>query len=315
MSEADRGQPNAGAVWRWVRRLGLALAAALLALWLAAGFYTVEPNEQGVVLRFGRFQSIARPGIHYALPWPIDRVYTPSITDVKRIEVGFKTLGKLSSEPRRSDVLTGDENILKVMMVVQYKIDDPVEYLLAVEDPDWLVERAVESAMSARIASLGVDDALTTAKATIQIEAIATAQKWLNSYNAGIVLLGGNLQEVVPPVPVGDAFKEVTDAKKDADRAKDEARGYTNTVVPEARGKARRIVKQAEGYYSSRVNRAQGEAARFLSLLEEYRKAKQITRTRLFLDAVQDVFSQAETLILDTDDQAGPTKLTIVEER
>lgn len=179
----------------------VALLAALFA-WVTSGIYTVAPSERAVVTRFGRLAAKKdRPGIHYALPWPIDRVYTPETTDVKRIEVGFKNLGQLFSEPRRSDALTGDENILKIMMVVQYKIRDVERYLFRVEEPPWLVERAVETAMNLRVASLPVDDVLTDAKARIEIDTIAIAQGWLDAYQAGIVLLRGNLQTSHPRCP------------------------------------------------------------------------------------------------------------------
>ena len=310
-TDTDRPISHAGLLRR--RNVVLALVALGVLAWLASGFFTVATNEKGVVVRFGTFNRVDNPGIHYALPWPIDRVYTPKTTDVKRIQVGFTTLGKLSSEPRRSDTLTGDENILKVMMVVQYKIKDPVTYLFGADEPNWLVERTVECATNQQIASLGVDEVLTTAKAQIQIDAIATAQAWLDRYDSGIALLGGNLQQVVPPVPVNDAFKEVTDAKKDSERVKDEARGYVNRIVPQARGEAQRIVSRAEGFYASRVNRARGDASRFESVLAEYRKAKDVTRTRLFVETMQEVFAQAKAVVLNTDSTTGPTRITIVD--
>ena len=309
-NDTDKSSARQG-FQRWPSLVSALLGVGLL-VWLGSGFFTVATNEKGVVVRFGSFRRVDNPGIHYAWPWPIDRVYTPRTTEVKRLEVGFKMLGKLSSEPRRSDTLTGDENILKVMMVVQYKIKDPVTYLFEAEQADWLVERAVECAVNQQIASQGVDDVLTTAKARIQIEGIATAQAWLDEYKSGIALLGGNLQQVVPPVPVNAAFKEVTDAKKDSDRAKDEARGYANRIIPQARGEARQIVSRAEGFYASRVNRARGKASRFESVLAEYRKAKQITRTRLFVEAMQEVFSRAKAVVLETHREGVPTKITIV---
>ncbi len=307
----DRAARREGLLRR--RHVVVTLVALGTLAWLASGFFTVATNERGVVVRFGEFDRVDNPGIHYALPWPIERVYTPGTTDVKRIEVGFKTRGKLSSDPRRSDTLSGDENILKVMMIAQYKIRAPVAYLFEAEEPDWLVERAVECAVNQQIASLAVDDVLTTAKSQIQVEAIAAAQAWLDQYDSGITLLGGSLQQVVPPVPVMDAFKEVTDAKKDSDRAKDEARGYANRVIPQARGEAQRIVSRAEGSNASRVNQARGEASRFESILAEYRKATAITRTRLFVETMQQVFAQAKTVVLDTNTATGATRVVIVD--
>ncbi len=314
MTTGSTNSPTAGPRWFRRRNVIATLLGLGAVLWMASGLFTVGTNEKGVVLRFGKVRRVDNPGIHYALPWPIERAYTTRTTEVKRIEVGFKTLGELSSEARRSDTLTGDENILKVMMVVQYKIDAPVTYLFGADGPDWLVERAVESSVNRLIGSMGVDEVLTTAKARIQLEAVQQAQVWLNGYGAGINLLGGNLQQVVPPVPVNDAFKEVTDAKKDSERAKDEAREFANRIVPQARGEAQRIVSRAEGFYASRVNRAQGEASRFSSVLAAYRKAKDVTRTRLFVETMQEVFGQAKTIVLDADRDGGPRKITIVGE-
>lgn len=292
----------------------LVLAGVAAVLWLASGIYTVAPNQRAVVTRFGRFhEKKERPGMHYALPWPIDRVYTPETTDVRRIEVGFASRGKLFSEPRRSDALTGDENILKIMMVVQYKIRDVQPYLFSVEEPHWFVERAVEAAMNMRVASLPVDDVLTTAKTEIQIDAIRIAQQWLDQYDTGLVLLGGNLQKVSPPVPVLAAFNEVTDAKKDAERKIDQAREYEGQVIPQARGQAQETISRAQGDYANRVNRAQGQAARFLSVLQEYRQARQVTRTRLYVEAMERILSQMRLVVLDPEKGEARSRITIVE--
>ena len=309
--------PRVGKRW-WHRARGLlttACALAVLIVWPLFGFYTVATDEQGVVTRFGKLvHKGVKPGLHYALPWPIDRVYTPRTTAVKLINVGFTVLGEKSSERRRSDTLTGDENILKIMMVVQYKIRDVQRFLFDTENPRWLVERAVESAVIQRVGSLPVDDVLTTAKNEIQIEAIALAQQWLDGYGAGIVLLGGNLQVVTPPVPVIAAFNEATDAKKDAERIVDQAREYEGRIIPQARGQAQEIISRAQGYQAERVNRAKGEAGRFLSVLKEYRQAKQITRTRLYVEAMERILSQAKLVILDAREGQAPAKITIVED-
>ncbi len=301
-------------LWVRGRRAPALILLLVLLCWLASGIYTVAPNQRAVVTRFGHLHAKkARPGMHYALPWPIDKVYAPETTEVKRIEVGFKHRGKLFSEPRRSDALTGDENILKIMMVVQYKIRDVERYLFATEEPRWLVERAVEVALNRRVGSQAVDDVLTTAKDEIQIDAVRTAQRWLDDYGAGVVLLGANLQVVSPPVPVLDAFKDVTDAKKDAERMADEAREYEGKIVPQARGDAQQIVSKAEGAYADRVKRAEGEAERFRSVLAEYRQAADITRTRLYVEAMEDILSRMKVIIVDRQAEQGSSKITIVE--
>ncbi|UCH84215.1 MAG: FtsH protease activity modulator HflK, partial [Candidatus Latescibacterota bacterium] len=240
------------------RRAILLGIAVVLVVWLATGFYTVDSNERGVTTRFGGVFAHTGPGIHYALPVPIDRVYTPATTEVRRIEVGFRSGGELWTEPRRSDMLTGDQNILKVMMAVQYKIKNPDKYLFQTSEPGLLIERAVESAMSSYIASLNVDDVLTTAKAEIEIQTVKKAQTLLDGYGAGITLLTGNLQVVSPPVPVIEAFNDVARAKKDSERAVEDARVYANEVIPQARGDAQTIINKALGDADMRVNRARG---------------------------------------------------------
>ncbi|MFH0981025.1 MAG: FtsH protease activity modulator HflK [Planctomycetota bacterium] len=299
------------------RRLGRmlpALAGAVVLVWLASGFYTVGTDERGVVLRFGRVHDKGiESGLHYTWPRPIERAYTPRISDVKSLEVGFATLGQKSSEARRSDTLTGDENILKIMMVVQYQIRDPVAYLFRAEEPHWLVERTVESAMIRLVASLSVDDVLTTAKDEIQVKAIALAQGWLDAYQAGITLLGGNLQVVDPPVPVSPAFKEVASAKKDAERMLDEAREYEGRILPEARGQAQRLLSEAQARATERINRARGDTDWFLSLLAEYRQAKAVTRTRLYVETMERVLAKMKVVILDRREGPGASKITIVD--
>jgi len=296
----------------WRRRMPAAVAAVLLIAWLASGFYTISPSETGVVTRFGGVRETVPPGIHYALPWPIDRVYRPATAEVKRIEVGVRCLGKLLSEPRRSDMLTGDENILKIMMVVQYKIREPKAFLFLAEEPHWLVERTVESAMNEYVARLSVDDVLTTAKSEMQVETIQRAQAMLDAYQAGVVLLGGNLQEVAPPLPVVEAFKEVASAKKDSERLLDEAREYESRVLPKVTGDAEQIVSQAEGYRAKRIDSAQGEAARFLSLLAEYSNAKEVTRMRLFIEAVERVMANARLVVLGAG-QDNRSRINVIE--
>jgi membrane protease subunit HflK len=297
------------------RRLAvLAVFSAAVLLWLLSGFYTVSPDELGVVTRFGRLRdSRIMPGLHYAWPRPIERVYTPRTTGVKQLQVGFTTLGLPSPERRSSDTLTGDENILKIMMVVQYKVLDPMAYLFKTEDAHGLVERAVQFAVSRQVAALPVDDVLTTAKDEIQVRAIALAQGLLDAYEAGIVLLGGSLQVVDPPVPVLAAFKEVASAKKDSERLLDEAREYESKVLPEARGQADRIISDARGFHADRVGRARGDAGRFLSILTEYRRARDVTRTRLYVETMERVFAKMNVIVLDRADGPGASKVTIVD--
>jgi membrane protease subunit HflK len=283
-----------------------------LAAWFLAGLYSVGSNERGVVLRFGRISARSGPGLHWTMPWPVDRVYHPRATAVQRIEVGFRFLGRLvdtEADARRSDMLTGDENILKLMMVVQYKLRDPADYLFRAEQPEFLIERAVEAALSSSVSFRRVDDLLTGSKAEVQIEAIEDAQRLLDLYGAGVVLLGGNLQMVSPPAPVIAAFNDVTAAKKDAERQVEDARLYANQIVPGARGEAAQLVSGARGQADLRVNQARGEADRFQSLLAEYRRDPPVTRRRLYLETMERVLSRAEVVVVN-----DASRVTILDE-
>jgi membrane protease subunit HflK len=312
MTTTPAKSPSSRRPSHWGRRARGPLVGVVGLAWLASGFYTISPSESGVATRFGAVHETVPPGMHYALPWPIDRVHRPATAEVKRIEVGVRCLGNLPSEPRRTDMLTGDENILKIMMVVQYKIRDPKEFLFAAEEPHWLVERTVESAMNEYIAHLSVDDVLTTAKSEMQVETIKRAQAMLDAYRAGVVLLGGNLQDVSPPAPVVEAFKEVASAKKDSERLLDEAREYESRVLPKVAGDAEQMISQAEGYRARRMESARGEAARFASMLKEYSNAKQMTRVRLFMEMVERVMGNAKLVILG-EDRGGRSKINVVE--
>lgn len=315
MSPLPDHMPIAGAtaVSSRVRRLALRLfAAAVLAAWLASGLHTVGPNETGVVTRFGRLQAKCSPGIHYLTPWPIDRLVAVGVGDVRRMEVGFHNSSGYPDDQQPWDVLTGDENILHLTMVVQYKIRHADEYLFHIEMPERLVERAVESTMNACVARLPVDEVLTTAKQRMQVEIIAEAQRLLDACGGGIVLLSGNLQEVTPPASVVQAFKEVASAMKDAERDAEEAREYAGRTVLRADGDAQSRIARAHGYRARRVDMARGDAARFISLLADYRGAENVTRTRLFVDSMERILRRSQVVILgDHDPTAG--NITIVD--
>lgn len=285
----------------------------LVAAWLASGFYTIEPSQRGVVTRFGRLVADnVQPGLHYNLPWPIGKVHKPRTTEVRRMEVGYTMLGRKFSEPRRSDMVTGDENILKIMMVVQYRVaTPPARYVFGAQEPDWLVERAVEAALSAETASRRVDDILTTAKSDIQRGAIERAQKLLDAYGAGLTLIDANLQEVKPPTPVSDAFVDVNSAKKDAEQLIERARELAARTIAAAESDASRRIEAARGRYAERVSRAQGDARRFLSLLPEFRGAADLTATRLYWEAMERILARARIVVLAPPRPDQPTEVTI----
>ena len=290
-----------------VAAVGVALAG-----WAASGVYTVSPNETGVITRFGSLHAKTSPGMHYRLPWPVERTDVIGTTDIRRVEVGFHNLTNLPDDQRPWDVLTGDENILHLTMVVQYKVRRAEEYLFRTEAPGRLVERVVEAAMNECVARLPVDEVLTTAKQQVQVEVIEAAQRLLDAGGAGVVLLGGNLQEVAPPASVIQAFKEVASAKKDAERAAEEAREYAEKTVKKSAGDAQTMIAKAEGYRARRVDTARGDAARFVSLLADYRGAESVTRTRLFVEAMERILMRAKVVILGDSDRTAGSRITIV---
>ena len=266
---------------------------------LSTGVITVSSSERALVSAFGRVVGETGPGLGIAPPWPIGDVRRAQVTEVRRLEVGFRSRGELFTEARRSDMLTGDENILKVMMVVQYRVTDVRAFVLAADEPDWLVERAVEAALTARVAGLRVDDVLTTGKAEIEIRTVEMAQRTLDDYGIGVRLLGGNLQTASPPVPVLEAFNDVTRAKKDQERVVEDARSYANEILPQARAEANERVMQARSLADARVSQARGEARRFLDLRADFERAPELTRRRLYIEMLERVLDGAEIVVVE----------------
>lgn len=286
-------------------------------IWLLTGIYIVNPDEQGVVLRFGKYDRTVEPGPHYALPAPIETVYKPQVTQVLRSEVGFRSVGQsttfqqgqVRTIPEEASMLTGDENIVNVQFSVQYKIGDPVQYLFNVNAPAALVRTAAEAAMREVIGNSEIDSAITDGKLKIQNEATHLLQEILNRYGAGIKVIAVQLQDVHPPKEVIDAFKDVASAREDKSRIINQAEAYRNELLPKARGQAAALRNAAQAYSATRVRTAEGEAARFDALRQEYEKAPQVTRQRLYYEAMEDILSNSsEKVLLDrtTADKALP---------
>lgn len=288
---------------------GLALVAAVgVILWLLTGIYIVNPDEQGVVLRFGLYNRTEGPGPHYAWPAPIETVYKPQVTQVLRSEVGFRSVGQsatfkqgqVRTIPEEASMLTGDENIVNVQFSVQYKISDAVAYLFNVSAPTALVRNAAEAAMREVIGNSLIDSAITDGKLKIQSEATQLLQAILDRYGSGIQVLAVQLQDVHPPHEVIDAFKDVASAREDKSRIINEAEAYRNELLPRARGQAAAVRNEAEAYSATRVRNAEGAAARFDALRVEYEKAPKVTEQRLYYEAVEDILSRSgEKVLLD----------------
>ncbi|NLV97159.1 MAG: FtsH protease activity modulator HflK [Desulfovibrionales bacterium] len=275
---------------------------AALVIWLASGIYIVEPDEVGVIKRFGAYHRTTDPGPHYRIPYPFESVLTPQVTKIQRIEVGYRTgaattFGGSSGTrqvPEESHMLTGDENIVDVQFSVQYKIDDAQAFLFNVANQEKTVKDAAEAAIREVIGYNKIDAALTDDKTTIQNDARDELQRILNSYGSGIRVMAVQLQNVHPPRPVVDAFKDVASAKEDKSKFINEAEAYENDLIPRTRGEVAAILNQATAYKESKIRQAKGESDRFTAVLEEYRKAKDITKKRLYLETMEEIMSRPE---------------------
>ena len=278
----------------------LPLLGAALALWLFTGVYIVGPDEVGVVRTFGEYTRVAQSGLNYHLPYPIEQVNTPAVTEVKRVEIGFRTLrdGQYRTVEKESLMLTGDENIVDAEMIVQYKIKDPVKYLFRIVQPELTVREAAEASLRTVVGRNKIDETLTTGKFQIQEGTKIQLQLILDKYDSGIHVVAVQLQDVSPPKEVIGAFKDVASAKEDKNRMVNQAEGYRNDVMPKARGEAEAMIRDAEGFKQARIKRSEGDAAKFTTILKEYRKAKSITQKRLYLETMEQVLPNIEKIII-----------------
>jgi membrane protease subunit HflK len=286
--------------------------AAVVLAWVLSGTYVVRPTQQAVVMRFGAVaEPRVYPGIHYALPWPIERVTRVKVNQLQRLVVGGDAadgvLGR--TQPLAPQFLTGDQNIISVRVVVQYAVAVPVDYLFRSVDVAKTIGCAVEAELARRIARRGVDAVLTTERVAIQDEVLGAAQSRLNQYGAGVRLSTINIESAAPPPEAADAFRDVASARADTARIMDEARGYANDLIPRARGEAMQLTQSAEAYRESKVNEALGDAARFTAVEEEYSRAAAVTGQRLYLETMEQVLPKIRKLIIDAN---GNVDLSII---
>jgi modulator of FtsH protease HflK len=292
---------------------GGALIVGLIvaAVWLMSGIYVVDPDEQGVVTRFGAFVGRTTPGINYHLPWPIESVATPPVTREQAVYIGYR-LGNAQGArdiPEESLMLTGDENIIDTNFTVFWVIKDAAAFLFNVENPDnqldGTVKAVAESAMREVVGKNQIEPILTANREPIQDEVRDLMQRILDSYNAGVTVTRVQMQKADPPAQVIESYRDVQAARTDQDRMRNEAEAYANKVVPEARGQAARIIQQAEGYKQQVTAEAQGEAARFVSIYDQYKKAPDVTRRRIYLDTMRDVLGDMNKVIVDNKGGSG----------
>jgi membrane protease subunit HflK len=292
------------------RAIGLAAIAVVL-LWMGSGIYRVEAGHQGVVMLFGKHmpEKDTGPGLHWFFPSPIGHVLTPNVEAVRRIDVGFvassqsqgfgRAVTPERAIPAESLMLTQDQNIIDVQFTVQWKIKDAGDYLFKIRDPESTVKVAAESAMREVIGQTSLENALTTDRQQVQDRTRESLQKMLDHYTSGITILQVQLLKVDPPAQVIDAFNDVQSARQDLDRKKNEAQAYSNQVIPTSEGQAAQILQQAEAYKEQVTKEAEGEAKRFLSVYESYKAAKDVTTQRLYLEAMEEILSNSNKVILD----------------
>src|SRR6516162_8765794 len=301
---------------------GIALiAVAAVALWGFSGFFRVEPDELGLVMRFGQYIRDAKPGLNYHIPYPVESAELVKVTRVNRIDIGMRLVEdvrrgtQMRDVPEESLMLTGDENIVDVDFAVFWVVKPQGgagEYRFNINNPEGTVKAVAESAMREVIGRREIQPILTGARQDIETAVQDLMQRVLDSYQAGIQITQVQMQKVDPPQQVIDAFRDVQAARADAERAQNEAQTYANQVVPEARGNAARIEQAADAYKEQTVAEATGQASRFLQVFEQYKRAPDITRERLYIETMERILQGSDKIILDAGQNSAHSILPVL---
>jgi modulator of FtsH protease HflK len=280
--------------------------AVIIALWLASGFYRVQPDELGVVLRFGAYNRMTQPGLNYHLPSPIESALTPSVTRQNRMEIGYRSSevpsarsGSSGQVPEEALMLTGDENIVDINFTVLWVVKDARSYLFNIRNPEGTVKSAAESAMREIVGETPIAQALAEGRGKIETDTQKLLQSILDSYGAGIEITLVQLQRVDPPAPVIESFRDVQRALADRARLRNEAESYRNDIVPKAHGAASQIEQDAEAYRAEIIARSQGDADRFIAVYNAYKASEDVTAERLYLETMEDILKNASKVIID----------------
>ncbi len=272
----------------------------LAAIWLASGFYQVQPSEQGVVLRFGRYVDTTDAGLHYHLPYPIEDVIKVNVTQERSINLGSaENRDYRNNAFTESHMLTGDENIVDINLTIVWKIKDAKDYLFSMRSPDATVSVAAQSVLREIVGQSEMQPIITGDRGKVEDDTKDELQRVLDEFGAGIQIVRVKLQKADPPREVVDAFNEVQRAKADMERFKNEAEAYRNEVLPKAHGKAAQILQDAEAYKATMINKAQGEADRFASVYAAYKSGKEVTVKKMYLEAMEDVLQKSNKVIVD----------------
>ncbi|CAL1240130.1 FtsH protease activity modulator HflK [Candidatus Methylocalor cossyra] len=296
-----KGLPGTGGANAPAKTIGL-IVTVVLVLWGLTGIYLVDEGSRGVVTRFGRYIETTMPGLHWHIPAPIDKVEIVNVEQQRFMEIGYRSGGRqqsLGSVPKEALMLTQDENIIDIRLAVQYQIKDAKAYLFNVAEPDVTLKEVIESAQRAVIGKSTMDFVLTEGRGQIADNIKSEVQHILDQYQTGLRVTNVSLVDAQPPEQVQSAFEDAIKAREDEQRLKNDAEAYRNEVVPKARGAAARLLEESEAYKQKAISKAEGEAARFRQLLAEYEKAPEVTRERLYLDAMQEVFEQTGTVLVD----------------
>ncbi|HEX2527279.1 MAG TPA: FtsH protease activity modulator HflK [Geminicoccus sp.] len=283
------------------------IAGLALGAWLLSGFYFVQPEEKGVELVFGKLNAVTDSGLNYNWPWPVGNVLKPQVTRVNRVEVGFRSSGVTTAGsrinarevPEEALMLTGDENIVDINFVVFWRISDPALFLFNIRDPAETVKAAAESAVRELVGQTPIAEATTEGRRQIEQQGREIIQNLMNEYGSGIVIDEVQLQKADPPQEVIDAFRDVQRAMADRERAQNEAEAFANDIIPRARGEAERLLQEGQAYKQEVVARSDGEAQRFTSVLEEYRKAPDVTMQRLYIETMESVLAGTDKVLVD----------------
>ena len=298
---------------RWIY-LGVLLVAGFIVLiaLIFGSFYTVDANEDGVIQRFGKYVRKTEPGLHFKLPFGIEKATMVPVKKISKEEFGFRTLeaGVRTRYARgtyddESLMLTGDLNIADVEWIVQYRIKDPIKYLFAIREPEETLRDLSESVMRLVVGDKTVSDVLTIGRVEIAQAVEVKLQKLLDLYETGLHVVTVNLQDVNPPDEVKPAFNAVNEAKQEKEKTIHQAESQRNKVIPEAKGEAKRTIAKAEGYATKRINEAKGDANRFKAIWEEYRNAKEVTKRRLYLEMMEEVLPKIDEIYIIDSEQKG----------
>ena len=291
----------------WIGVLGFILPVA----YFASGFYVVNADEHAVVRRFGAIEARVGPGMHYRMPWPVDRVDVLKTTSVMKIGVGFDLRDNDSESLKGVELLTGDTNIVNFALVVQYVIRNPADYLFQVDAPQTLVGTLAESVLTETVVGMPIDEVLTTGRLAIQGRVKLKTQEVLDRYQSGVQISSVNIMNITLDPSVAQAFQDVADAMADREKTQNEARTYANDQIPRARGEASRTVSDAQNYKQQRIAEAIGNTTRFQALLQEYQKAPEVTRSRIYLDSMEKILPKVKLYVIDSQGGRVPINLRV----